>query len=37
VGPYLKASLQRSDFFQQNEANYKLTNSPFGHSGTKIT
>jgi hypothetical protein len=21
----------------QNEANYKLTNSPFGHSGTKIT
>jgi len=35
--PVKKASLQRSDFVQQNEANYKLTNSLFGHSRTKIT
>jgi hypothetical protein len=34
----LKASLHTSDFVQtQNEANQKLTNSHFGHSGTKIT
>jgi hypothetical protein len=36
--PCKTASLQTNDFVQtQDEANYKLTNSPFGHSGTKIT
>jgi hypothetical protein len=29
-------TLQDSDFVKQNAANTKLTNSPFGHSGTKI-
>jgi hypothetical protein len=31
------ATLHNSDFVKQNAANHKLTNSPFGHSGTKIT
>jgi hypothetical protein len=33
----LKSIFTTKWFFQQNVANYKLTNSPFGHSGTKIT
>jgi hypothetical protein len=31
------AILHKSGFVKQNAANYKLTNSPFVHSGTKIT
>jgi len=31
------ATLHKSDFVKQNVANHKLTNSPFGHSETKIT
>jgi hypothetical protein len=31
------ATLHKSDFVKHNEANHKLTNSSFGHSGTKIT
>jgi len=31
-------TLHKSDFvFQQNAVNHKLTNSQFGHSGTKFT
>jgi hypothetical protein len=37
LNPCLKASLHRSDFVLQNVANYKLTNSLFGHYGTKTT
>jgi hypothetical protein len=31
------ATLHKSDFVKQNVANYKLTNSPFGHFWIKIT
>jgi hypothetical protein len=33
--PCIKASLHRSDFVQQNVANYTPINSPFGYSGQK--
>jgi hypothetical protein len=35
--PDYVATLHKSDFVKQNIANHKLTNSLFGHSGTKIT
>jgi hypothetical protein len=35
--PNEMATLHKSDFVKQNTANHILTNSPFGHSRTKIT
>jgi hypothetical protein len=35
--PDYVATLQKTDFVKQNAASHKLTNSPFGHSRTKIT
>jgi hypothetical protein len=35
--PNKMATLHKSNFVKQNAANHILTNSPFGHFGTKIT
>jgi hypothetical protein len=35
--PNKMATLHKSNFVKQNAANHLLTNSPFGHSETKIT